>query len=175
MICTVRRATPSDAAAMARIGVATFALGDSPSTPPAELEAYLSTELTPARFAEHLHNAVVAAYIADVGSEPAGYLMLRTDGHPQSIAHAKRPLRLWRIYVLPQHHGGGVAAALMTQTFAHARDNEHDVVWLGVSEHNGRGQAFYRKHGFGVVGDEQFHVGAGAHHDLVMARTVERP
>jgi ribosomal protein S18 acetylase RimI-like enzyme len=170
----VRPATVSDAAAMASIGAATFALGDSPSTPSADSDFYIRTELAPARFVEHMQNTAVAAYLAEVERAPAGYLMLRTDGHARSIAHAKRPLRLWRIYVLPQHHGSGVASALMQQTFAHARDGGHDVLWLGVSEHNARGQAFYRKHDFRVVGDEQFHVGAGAHHDLIMSCDVEQ-
>jgi ribosomal protein S18 acetylase RimI-like enzyme len=157
---------------MARIGAATFALGDSPSTPADEQDAYVRTELAPARFAAHLQDPAVAAYIADVANSPAGYLMLRSDGHAQCVAHAERPLRLWRIYVLPQHHGFGVAAALMKQAFAHARDNGHDVMWLGVSEHNARGQAFYRKCGFQTVGKEQFHVGSDAHHDLVMSCAV---
>jgi ribosomal protein S18 acetylase RimI-like enzyme len=158
---------------MARIGAATFALGDSPSTTAADLDRYLRTELTPDRFAGHMRDAAVAAYIAEVAGAAAGYLMLRTDGNPQSIAPARRPLRLWRIYVLPAHHGSGVASALMQQALDYAREHDHDVLWLGVSEHNARGQAFYRKHGFRVVGDEQFHVGASDHHDVIMARITE--
>ena len=172
MSCVVRRAGPADAAALANIGAATFALGDSPSTPSANLDHYLRTELTPARFDEHLRDSAVVAYIAEVANAAADYLMLRMDGRPQSIASAKHPLRLWRIYVLAAHHGSGVAATLMQQTLDYAREHGHDMLWLGVSEHNARGQAFYRKHGFSVVGDEAFHVGAGAHHDLVMARQV---
>jgi ribosomal protein S18 acetylase RimI-like enzyme len=157
---------------MARIGVATFALGDSPSTSPADLEAYARAELTAARFAEHMQNPAVISYVADIGDVPAGYLMLRTDGHPACLTTATRPLRLWRIYVLPEFHGSGLTAALMDNAFAHARREAHDVLWLGVSEHNARGQAFYRKFGFQIVGDEQFHVGSGAHHDLVMSCAV---
>ena len=174
MNCVVRAATPSDAAHMAAIGAATFALGDSPSTPRADLDAYVQSELTAARFTEHLQNPSIAAYVADVDGEPAGYLMLRSDGRAACIASSKRPLRLWRIYVLSEFHGAGVAAALMQTAFEHARVMTCDVLWLGVSEHNARGQAFYRKHGFVVVGDEQFHVGAGAHHDVIMARALEQ-
>ena len=169
----VRLANSSDAVAMATIGAATFALGDSPATSPADLEANVRDELSAARFAEHLQNPSIVAYVADVERVPAGYLMLQTDGyHPTCVSPAKRPLRLWRIYVLPRFHGSGLAAALMERTFEHARRNDHDVVWLGVSEHNARGQAFYRKSGFEIVGDEQFHVGSGAHHDLVMTCAV---
>jgi ribosomal protein S18 acetylase RimI-like enzyme len=174
MNCIIRTATSSDAATLAAIGAATFALGDSPATPAADLDAYVRNELTAARFAEHLQNPSIATYVADADGAPAGYLMLRSDGRAACIAHAKHALRLWRIYVLRAFHGSGVAAALMETAFAHARAAHCDILWLGVSEHNARGQAFYRKHGFRVVGDEQFHVGPSAHHDVIMARTMEQ-
>lgn len=168
----IRPATVLDATTMAGIGAATFALACPPSTPAVDLEEYRSSELTPARFAAHLRNPVVSAYLADVSGKPAGYLMLRIDEQPSCISASPNPLQLWRLYVLPQFHGAGPAAALIETTFNHARRRGCDLVWLGVSEHNARGIAFYRKHGFTVVGDQTFHVGADAHHDLVMSCSV---
>ncbi|MGH7179515.1 MAG: GNAT family N-acetyltransferase, partial [Tepidisphaeraceae bacterium] len=99
-----------------------------------------------------------------------GYSALKMTAH--SAVAAQRPLQLWQIYVMPGFHGAGVAAQLMSAVLAHARGREHDVIWLGVSEHNARGMAFYRKHDFEVVG--QFMVGSAehAHRDVVMSRRV---
>jgi ribosomal protein S18 acetylase RimI-like enzyme len=48
-----------------------------------------------------------------------------------------------------------------------------DVVWLGVWEHNPKAIAFYKKLGFGEVGEQVFPLGSDAQRDIVMARPVD--
>jgi ribosomal protein S18 acetylase RimI-like enzyme len=54
----------------------------------------------------------------------------------------------------------------------HARRHRHDLMWLGVSEHNLRAIAFYRKHGFGALGIHAVGSGAHAHEDVLMSCVV---
>jgi len=51
-------------------------------------------------------------------------------------------------------------------------NRESDVVWLGVWERNPRAMAFYKKFGFGEVGDHVFPLGTDPQRDIIMARPV---
>ena len=155
MEIVVRIATPSDAAALAAIDVATTT----------------QHEANPARFVAAIVGRPGAVYVAESAGSVVGYLMLRNDDHPH-IVEARSPIQVWRLYVLPEFHGKGVAASLMTRALDHARRGMHDVVWLGVSEHNDRAIAFYGKQGFRALGMYRLHGGAEPHDDLIMSCPV---
>jgi ribosomal protein S18 acetylase RimI-like enzyme len=74
------------------------------------------------------------------------------------------------MYVVPDHHGGGAAAALMEAGLSWAAKVGGRAVWLGVNQNNHRAQRFYRKHGFDIVGTRTFPVGAVLENDFVMVR-----
>lgn len=57
--------------------------------------------------------------------------------------------QLWSLNVLPEHHGTGVAAALMEAVIG----TGGAYLWLATG--NGRALAFYRKHGFELDGAVQ--------------------
>lgn len=77
---------------------------------------------------------------------------------------------LSKCYVLPGHHGAGVASALMTRTLEAARDGGAAAVWLGVNEENAKAQRFYEKSGFVRVGRKSFLVGDAYEDDFVLER-----
>ena len=167
----IRPAQLHDADSLAAIGARTFALACPPSTPAADLEAYINAELTPGRFREHLASPANTLFTAEVDEEVAGYLMLCREQWPPQVK-AVRPLSLRRLYVLDRYHGTGVALALMGEAFTQARSGGHDALWLSVSRHNSRGISFYRKTGFSVVGEQVFPVGSDLHEDFIMARRM---
>ena len=119
------------------------------------------------RFESLLETGGELVYVAQVQDSVVGFLVLQRQAHP--AVPARNPLQLWKLYVLPSFHGTGVAAELMDAVFGHARSQDHDVVWLGVSEHNERGKSFYRKHGFTAVGTHVVGTAEHSHHDLVMS------
>ncbi|NKF24261.1 GNAT family N-acetyltransferase [Solimonas sp. C16B3] len=157
---------------MAQISAATFALACPPSTPQADLDAYIAEELTAARFEAHLACSTKRVFVAEADDAVVGYLMLSEERAPAEVS-AMRPLGLQRLYVLQPYHGSGLAQALMARALQDAVDQGCDVLWLSVSVQNDRGLAFYRKHGFEVVGEQRFQVGADIHRDSVMCRRVE--
>lgn len=109
-------------------------------------------------------------YVAQSQGSVIGYLVLQRASHA-AIA-ARKPIQLWQLYVAPAFHGSGVAGQLMNAAFVHARNETHDVIWLGVSEHNERGFAFYRKQGFKTVGRHLVGSAEHAHEDQVMSCAV---
>jgi ribosomal protein S18 acetylase RimI-like enzyme len=79
-------------------------------------------------------------------------------------------VELSKMYVLPAHHGSGVAAALMDAALDAAAGWAAECVWLGVNQENQRAQRFYSKHGFTVSGNRSFRLGDHAESDYVMVR-----
>ncbi|MET3975859.1 GNAT family N-acetyltransferase [Cellulosimicrobium sp. 4261] len=114
----------------------------------------------------------VGSSVAATG--PLGYALL-ARGVPDDpdVAAAVGPgeaVELSKIYVHPAAQGTGVASVLMTATTgAAALLGPGLPLWLGTNGHNARAQAFYRKHGFAVVGGRTYVVGGETHADVVMA------
>jgi ribosomal protein S18 acetylase RimI-like enzyme len=152
---TIRPATDSDASALAGVNAA----------------ASDARDLDQSHFAELIERHPGLIYLAEAAASVVGYFALLRAAHPSVTG--RNPLQLWQLYVIPTFHGSGVAAQLMSMALDHARDHGHDVIWLGVSEHNARGIAFYRKYGFQPHGLHQVGAGGHAHSDLVMSVDVQ--
>ena len=106
----------------------------------------------------------------------AGYAMLirgvPDDGDVQRAVPVRPALELSKMYVLPDSHGAGVSAALMTAALNSATELGAATVWLGVNQQNRRAQRFYTKHGFAISGTKIFRLGADIENDYVMVRPI---
>ena len=76
------------------------------------------------------------------------------------------------MYVMPERHGSGVAAALMDASLAAGRDAGAVSVWLGVNDQNVRANRFYEKSGFALVGRKKFRLGHVDEDDYVRERAL---
>jgi ribosomal protein S18 acetylase RimI-like enzyme len=105
-----------------------------------------------------------------------GYVMLirgvPDDDDVQKAVTLRPAVELSKMYVLPDCHGAGVSAALMTAALTEAGNLVAKSVWLGVNQHNQRAQRFYAKHGFSINGTKTFRLGAGIENDYVMVRPL---
>ena len=119
------------------------------------------------RFSAMVQEHAGLVHIAEVKGSVVGYVALQHRTHP--AVHGERPLQLWQLYVAPAFHGTGIAAQLMSVVFELAKLHGNAVVWLGVSENNARGIAFYRKHGFQPCGLHNVGAGDHVHPDLLMS------
>ncbi|WP_260981132.1 GNAT family N-acetyltransferase [Curtobacterium pusillum] len=157
---SVRPAVPSDAAAMARVHVASWrstyrglmpdALLDDPGFV-GRREGFWTAELTDTRSDR---NRIA---VAELDGEVVGIAMSgpSTDG-PAAV-------QLYVLYLLDGHHGSGAGSALLDAALTTTDDA---VLW--VADPNPRAQAFYRKHGFTFDGVEQVE-------DGVRERRMVRP
>lgn len=180
MPVNVRRAVSADAAGLSRVAALTFPLACTPQTTAATLAAHIAEHLGEEHFRAHLADPARILLIAtdahDLGTEPVGYTML-VSGEPSDPdvvrALRRRPtVELARCYVHPDHHGTGTASHLMASTIETARESGASGIWLGVSEENGRANAFYARHGFEQVGRKRFHIGEVWEDDLVRERSL---
>lgn len=132
---------------------------------PQNVAAFIEANLSADRFTEYLTDPRRAILTAAHGDRIIGYAMLIHD-------LADDTAELSKIYVAPEYHGSGIAAALMKRALATADDWGVGRVWLGVNQANERAQRFYAKSGFTVSGTRTFQVGAGRENDFVMTRAL---
>jgi len=173
------RIAPADAARLdelADVAARTFPLACPPSCTSDDVAAFIAEYLSAARFADYLGDPDRTVLIAVDDDRIVGYAMLISgvpDDPDVEAAVTTRPtVELSKMYVLPDAHGAGVSAALMSVALQHADTVSANSMWLGVNQKNGRAQRFYRKHGFEVTGTKTFRVGAHLEQDYVMVRPV---
>ncbi|MFC9995605.1 GNAT family N-acetyltransferase [Nocardia sp. NPDC127526] len=170
----IERATPADAETLSEVAAITFPLACPPETTPEDTAEFIANVLSPQRFTEYLTDPTRTVLKAVAEDKLIGYALLNafapTD--PDVIAALGAELdnliEVSKVYVLPDHHGGGVSAQLMTAALDAARAGGATGAWLGVNQKNVRAQRFYAKQGFTVAGTKTFLVGAQLHNDYVM-------
>ncbi len=153
-----------DPGELAAVAAQTFPLACPPATAPEDIASFIDANLSAERFAEYLADPNRAVITAARGGRIVGYAMLIRDGTDAA--------ELSKIYVLPDHHGGGVAGALMERALATAEGWGARRVWLGVNQGNQRAQRFYAKSGFTISGTRTFRVGSRTENDYLMAREL---
>ncbi len=167
-------AAPSRLAELAEIAAHTFPLACPPSATPRDVAAFIAENLSPARFGEYLDDPDRVVLTAIGGGRIIGYAML-IRGVPDDVDVARavvaRPaVELSKMYVLPEAHGTGVSAALMSAAPPHAGRAEAASEWPGAHQTNPPGQRFYAKHGFAVTGAKTFRLGTRVEQDHAMVR-----
>lgn len=181
----VEQARRADLPELAAVAAATFPLACPPASTPENIAAFIAENLSEERFGDYLGDPERVLLVARDGAAHArsgntgtiaGYAMLirgvPADADVQRAVELRPAIELSKIYVLPERHGAGAAAALMTAALQRATTLGFRSVWLGVNQKNERAQRFYAKHGFTVNGTKTFRLGAGIENDYVMVRPI---
>jgi ribosomal protein S18 acetylase RimI-like enzyme len=176
MAVSITEATESDLDELADVAARTFGLACPPSATPDNVAAFIAANLSRARFADSLVDPDRVVLAARDAERMLGYATLirgvTDDADVQAAVWLRPAVELSKMYVLPDVHGAGVSAALMTAALERAVRLGAACVWLGVNQENQRAQRFYGKHGFEVSGTKTFQLGAGLEHDYVMVRPL---
>jgi len=174
---SIRVATPDDAPALTAAASAFFRDTFGAANRPEDIEHYLAHAFSESRQRAELEDSASRILVA-TGSdgEIVGYVHLRLGAPPPaaSSAPAGRPAEINRLYAARRMHGRGLGAALMDAAVSTATRWGAELLWLGVWEENARAIAFYAKHGFVDVGEQEFQLGADLQHDRIMARRLTR-
>lgn len=175
MTVAVRAAEHGDLDQLARLAALTFPLACPPGSTAADQQAFIATVLSVDRFAQYLADPDRDVLVAGDG-ELVGYTMLvagePADEDVRAALHLYPTIELSKCYVHPDHHGAGIAHALMDASLEAARERGAQGIWLGVNQQNARAQAFYARSGFAVVGTKHFTVGSRVEDDYVLERPL---
>jgi ribosomal protein S18 acetylase RimI-like enzyme len=176
MTVTIRRAAARDAEALAAVAAATFPLACPPHTTDEAKAEFIATVLSEERFTDYVADGQRAVLIAEEHGAAVGYTMVNfgdpSDADVRAAVRIRPTAELSKCYVLPGHHGAGIATGLMSASIDAAAARGAQSMWLGVNEENARAQRFYAKHGFERVGAKHFQVGDRLEDDWVMERAL---
>lgn len=161
---------------LADVAARTFPLACPPSVTPENVVAFIGENLSEARFRDYLADPDRVVLGARENGRMVGYVMLirgvPDDEDVQTAVTLRPAVELSKMYVLPDSHGAGVSAALMTGALQKAGELRAKCIWLGVNQQNQRAQRFYSKHGFSINGTKTFRLGTGIEDDYVMVRPL---
>jgi ribosomal protein S18 acetylase RimI-like enzyme len=168
---TLRRAVPSDAAALAVLGERTFRETFEDSNTAEDLAAYLSQAFGVPQQTAELHDPDYVTLLIEHEGAAVAFAQVRQHETPECVGDAPA-IELYRFYIDRPWHGQGVAQRLMDAVRDVAREHEAKTLWLGVWEHNARAIRFYTKCGFHDVGSHIFVVGSDPQTDRIMMTSV---
>jgi ribosomal protein S18 acetylase RimI-like enzyme len=172
----VATAVEADLPELADVAARTFPLACPPSVTPENIVAFIDENLSEDRFRDYLADPERVVLAAREGERMVGYVMLirgvLDDEDVQRAVPLRPAVELSKMYVLPDSHGSGVSAALMSAALHRAAELDAECVWLGVNQNNQRAQRFYTKHGFSINGTKTFRLGTGIENDYVMVRPL---
>jgi GNAT superfamily N-acetyltransferase len=169
MTVTYRSATPEDAAALDRIFDSSFCDTFGHIYRAEDLATFLSS-FGIADWEAELRNPAYAFRIAEAGGRAVAYVKL---GPVKMPVETERPaILLDQLYVLKDHHGAGIAHALMDWALDEARARGAEELYLTVFTENHRARRFYDRYGFEPVGRYDFMVGSHADEDIIMRKTL---
>jgi len=167
---TYRDGVPADAAALDRIFDKTFCETFAHLYAAEDLEAFLES-FGIADWEAQLASHDFAFRVAEDDRKPVGYVKLG-PALKLPIKPAGSALLLDQLYVLKDHHGSGIARALMDWAIDEARRRDAQELYLTVYIDNHRARRFYDRYGFEAVGRYDFMVGNHADEDLIMRKSL---
>jgi len=77
--------------------------------------------------------------VAEVAGDVIGMVAFGTQGDHFVV---------WKLYVLPEHHGKGIGSQLMEAVVERARDYGHARITVAYPDGNSYAERFHRAHGF---------------------------
>jgi ribosomal protein S18 acetylase RimI-like enzyme len=165
----VRRAAAADAAALARLGEATFMETFGHLYPPDDSAGYIARTYSEAACCEALADRRMAYWVAGADDEPpvgfalAGHCKLPVQGREPSAGELRQ------LYVLASHQGQRLGARLFEAALSWL-DARYSPVYIGVWSNNFGAQRFYGRYGFVKVGEYGFPVGKTVDREYILKR-----
>jgi ribosomal protein S18 acetylase RimI-like enzyme len=168
---SVRKASPKDVDLLVQLGKRSFYEAFNDVTAPDDMQAYLKTTFQKTAIENQLRDERSLIFIAEVGGDPAGYVFSHPVIPPPCVRE-KAAIKLERLYLRKRYFGRAVGDALMQISVEKCRLCGYQSIWLSSWELNDRANAFYKKWGFKVVGNQKFAVGRDIQNDLILSRNI---
>ena len=167
----MRKALATDADLLVKLGKRCFYEAFNDVTAPDDMEAYLRATFQKTAIENQLVDDRSLIFIAEVDADPAGYVYSHPASPPECVSD-KAAIKLERLYLRKRYYGRAVGDALMQISIEESRSRGYQSIWLSSWELNDRANAFYKKWGFKVVGNQKFTVGSDIQNDFILSREV---
>ena len=161
----------ADAGILRELSVKTFCDTFSADNRKEDMDKYVAEEMSHEKLAAELADTANLFFLAWYDGKLAGYAKLRATKIPEELSNYS-PMELERIYVLAAYQDKKVGAAMMSHCIEYAISQKHDVIWLGVWEHNYKAVNFYKRWGFELFGSHDFVLGDDVQTDVLMKKML---
>ncbi len=168
---TITIANTNDAEMLTSLSITTFCETFMKDNKKEDMDKYIAEEMNIDRLAEELADKNNLFFLARYNETIVGYAKMRAIKKPDELK-SNDPIELERIYVLNEWHDKKIGAALMDHCIAYAISEQHDVLWLGVWEHNNKAVNFYKRYGFEFFGSHIFQLGDDQQTDVLMKKKL---
>jgi ribosomal protein S18 acetylase RimI-like enzyme len=169
MAPVIRRATATDADALARIGADTFVATFGHLYPAGDLQAFLDESHTAAAYARYLADDAYALWLLEAEGRALGYALAGPANLPHPDLRAGDG-ELKRLYVDASLQNGGWGGRLFAGALAWLEREGPRTLWISVWSENLGAQRFYARHGFGKAGEYEFLVGRQRDREFIFRR-----
>lgn len=167
----IQRAEPSNASFLARLAEKTFRDTFARFINKEDFESYVARSFSENQIKSELLDRASTFFIARLKDKYVGYAKLYQSPPPDCIKRLPA-VELARLYSMQQYLGCGIGAALLEACISWARSRAFKSIWLRSWKENHRGNAFYTKMQFEVLGTKTFALGSEIQEDYVFARPV---
>lgn len=167
----VRKGLATDADVLVKLGKHCFHEAFNDVTAPDDMAAYLSATFQKSAIEKQLADDHSLIFMAEIDAKPAGYVYLHPASPPECVTD-QAAIKLERLYLRRHYYGRGAGDALMQISIGESRTRGYRTIWLSSWELNDRANAFYKKWGFKVVGNQMFTVGSDIQKDFILSREV---
>ena len=168
---TLRYATMADAEVLAELSATSFHQAFDGSSKQENVDGYVNAAFNLAQLTIELQDPHSTFCLAELNGQMIGYFKLIAGEMPECVRD-RNAIELSRIYVRQEFIAQKIGATLMQKALEEAHAKGFTTIFLGVSEHNERAQAFYYKWGFQRVGEHIFQMGDDPQTDWWMARKL---
>jgi GNAT superfamily N-acetyltransferase len=167
----IRLAGPSDAGELAKLAEKTFRDAFAELTKREDLESYVAGSFNTHQIRSELGDSANVFFIAMVEGRWVGYAKLYCSPSPGCVKLLPT-IELSRLYSMQQYLGCGIGPALLKTCVSHARSQSFKSIWLSSWKKNHRGNAFYAKMQFEIVGTKSFALGSDIQEDYVFVKSL---
>ena len=167
----IQLAVPSDAASLAKLAEKTFRDAFAPFLKKEDLENYVARSFRENQITTELLDSATTFFIAMIKRKWVGYAKLYQGTTPDCVQPLPA-IELARLYSMQQYLGYGIGAALLKVCTSYARSKAFKSIWLSSWQENNRGNAFYAKMQFEILGTKNFTIGSDIQQDFIFARPI---
>jgi len=167
----IQPAELSDTSSLARLAEKTFRDAFARFINRDDFESYVTRSFSENQIKSELLDRASTFFIARLKDKYVGYAKLYQSPPPDCIKQLPA-IELARLYSMQQYLGRGIGAALLDASINWARSRAFKSIWLGSWQENHRGNAFYAKMQFEVLGTKTFALGSEIQEDYVFARPL---
>lgn len=167
----IQLAEPSDASSLARLAEITFRDAFARFINKDDFESYVARSFSENQIKSELLDRASTFFIAGLNNKYVGYAKLY-QGPPPDCIKRLPAIELARLYTMQQYLGCGIGAALLEACINWARSRAFKSIWLSSWQENHRGNAFYAKMQFEILGTKTFALGSEIQEDYVFAKPV---